>query len=456
MSAPQVVARVTQLAAADPARCDRRGLADLVAMSQQVRAWLDALDVRIAIHARRLEDEGACESPSSLLAGGGRRSSREAEQAARRSDVCDLLPEVHDALADGAVSSGHADALAHVLKDLDDRGRSDLKVLESTLVESAKSSSVEAFSREVRKLGQILSRDDGVRRHEHLRRQRCVRRWVDRVTGLCHTDLVLDPLTDAAVANALGAAISAEQSKGADDRTLDQLKADALVGLITGGQGGGRGVPEVSVLIDLDTMRDGMHEHSVCETSTGEAVPVATVRRLCCEADIVPIVLDGDGVALDVGRAKRVATRDQRRALRAMYRTCAHPGCAVGFDDCDIHHVVPWQHGGPSGLANLLPLCSRHHHLVHEGGWTLMLRPDRTIELRRPDGSVHFEGSTVDVAPAGLVAVSDDSDVVADDDVRRIEGLNGMTQTPEETTELAVLARARLRALGPPPRAPAA
>ena len=108
---------------------------------------------------------------------------------------------------------GHADALARVVNDLDERGRSDLKELESTLVESAKSSSVEAFCREVRKLGQILARDDGVRRHEHLRRQRCVRRWVDRVTGLCHTDLVLDPLTDAAVANALGAAISAEQAE---------------------------------------------------------------------------------------------------------------------------------------------------------------------------------------------------------------------------------------------------
>ena len=213
---------------------------------------------------------------------------------------------------------------------------------------------------------------------------------------------------------ALGAAISAEQSKGADDRTLDQVKADALVGLITGGQGGGRGVPEVSVLIDLDTMRDGIHEHSVCETSTGEAVPVATVRRLCCEADIVPIVLDGDGVALDVGRAKRVATRDQRRALRAMYRTCGHPGCAVGFDDCDIHHVGAVAARRPDRPDQPRPaLLSYHHHLVHEGGWTLMLRPDRTIELRRPDGSVHFEGSTVDVAPTGLVAVSDDSDVVA-------------------------------------------
>ena len=140
----------------------------------------------------------------------------------------------------------------------------------------------------------------------------------------------------------------------------------------------------MSVLIDLDTLRDGLHDHSVCETSTGEPVPVATIRRLCCDADIIPVVLDGDGVALDVGRAKRVATREQRRALRAMYRTCAHPGCSVGFDDCDIHHVNPWTPTGLTDLDNLLPLCSRHHHLVHEGGWTLTLRADRTTVLVPP------------------------------------------------------------------------
>ena len=219
------------------------------------------------------------------------------------------------------------------------------------------------------------------------------------------------------------------------------------------------------MLIDFDTLRDGLHDRSVCETSTGEAVPVATVRRLCCDADIVPVVLDGDGVALDVGRAKRVATREQRRALRAMYRTCAHPGCTVGFDDCDIHHVNPWTPTGLTDLDNLLPLCSRHHHLVHEGGWTLTLRADRTTVWCRPDGSIHYDGSTVDVAPAGVASPRSRAPATGGrtaarnrdpDDERRLELLNDLSQTPEEIAELAHLARARVRALGPPSRAPAA
>jgi hypothetical protein len=74
----------------------------------------------------------------------------------------------------------------------------------------------------------------------------------------------------------------------------------------------------------------------------------------------------------------------------------------VGFEHCQIHHVTAWERGGSTNLANLLPLCSRHHHLVHEGGWQLTLQPDRTITLTRPDGTVHHNGSTVTRAPTGV------------------------------------------------------
>ncbi len=72
---------------------------------------------------------------SAVLAGDGRRSTKDAEAAVGRAGVCDLLPGVHDALAAGQVSSGHADALARTARDLDDTGRSQLKELEATLVE---------------------------------------------------------------------------------------------------------------------------------------------------------------------------------------------------------------------------------------------------------------------------------------------------------------------------------
>jgi hypothetical protein len=430
MFGTDVVALATRLAWADPAACDRGDLAELVKESQRLRCWLDAFDARIAQRAARLAEQGRCESPTAVLAGEGRRSAKDAEAAVGRAGVCDLLPAVHDALAAGSVSAGHADALARVASSLDDAGRSELRALESTLVDSAKASSVEAFERQVRDLGRILTGDDGVRQHERLRRQRSLRRWVDRATGMCHTHLQLDPEADAKISAVLDAAIAAERDRpDPEPRSWDQLKADAMVGLITGGRSTQRRVPEVSVLVDYDTLRHGLHDHSVGETGDGQPLPPDTVRRLACDANLIPVVLNADGVTLDVGREQRLATREQRLALRAMYRTCAFPGCSVRFADCDVHHVVDWHPDGPTDLHNLVPLCDRDHHLVHEGGWQLTLDPDRTISLRRPDGTHYFTGRTVTLAPTGIGG---------------------------DAVDVIELARARVRALGPPPRAPAA
>jgi hypothetical protein len=124
----------------------------------------------------------------------------------------------------------------------------------------------------------------------------------------------------------------------------------------------------------------------------GTPIPPATVRRLCCDANLIPVVLDGDSVPVDVGRASRLATPDQRRALAAMYARCGFPDCHVTFGQCRIHHVTAWTTGGTTDLGNMIPLCSTHHHLVHEGGWTLTVDPDRQITLIQPDGTTWFEG----------------------------------------------------------------
>ena len=148
---------------------------------------------------------------------------------------------------------------------------------------------------------------------------------------------------------------------------IDVLLADAVVAAVSGQRSGERRVPEICVHIDYATMLNGLHEHSLCETSDGIPLPPETVRRLACEAAIVPIMLNSAGEVLNCGRDVRVANRAQRRALRAMYRTCAYPGCDISFDRCDIHHVIAWIRHGTTDLDNLLPLCSQHHHLVHEG-----------------------------------------------------------------------------------------
>jgi predicted HNH restriction endonuclease len=107
-----------------------------------------------------------------------------------------------------------------------------------------------------------------------------------------------------------------------------------------------------------------------------------------CQGRITPIIVDSEGKSLDAGRTIRHANRRQRRALRAMYSCCAFGDCDIAFDRCEIHHVLPWELGGLTDLANLIPICSHHHHVVHEGGWRLDLADDRTLTITQPDGTV--------------------------------------------------------------------
>ena len=159
-------------------------------------------------------------------------------------------------------------------------------------------------------------------------------------------------------------------------------------------------IPEISVLTDLSFLIGELDVAGICETEDGNPLPVSTVRRLCCDAEIIPIVLGANGVPLDLGRTARTVNRAQRRALRAMHRTCAHPDCDVPFSHTKIHHVRWWTRDrGPTDIDNLLPLCERHHHLVHEGNWNLSMTPDRIATWIRPDGTTHHRGATIDRRP---------------------------------------------------------
>ncbi len=136
-------------------------------------------------------------------------------------------------------------------------------------------------------------------------------------------------------------------------------------------------------------MSGEFHNHSVCETADGAVLPPASVQRLLCNGSVTPVIFDSNGSPFNLGRTVRNANRKQRRKLRAMYRSCGFPGCDVGFWRCEMHHTLPWELGGLTDLENLIPMCSRHHHVIHEGGWQLHLAPDRTLTITQPDGMVY-------------------------------------------------------------------
>jgi 5-methylcytosine-specific restriction protein A len=89
------------------------------------------------------------------------------------------------------------------------------------------------------------------------------------------------------------------------------------------------------------------------------------LRMLCCDAQVIPIVLNGAGQPLDVGRATRTIPDGLRRAVTARDRGCAHPGCDRPPSWSEIHHIREWARGGATRLDNLVMLC-KVHHVRHE------------------------------------------------------------------------------------------
>ena len=116
-------------------------------------------------------------------------------------------------------------------------------------------------------------------------------------------------------------------------------------------------------------------------------LPIETLRRLTCDGSIVKVVEDHEGTPLDVGRKQRVVSTKLRRALWSRDRGCTFPGCRNRLY-VHAHHVEHWATGGETDVGNLLLLCSHHHRLVHEGGFTIRREASDRPYFVRPDGRV--------------------------------------------------------------------
>lgn len=118
---------------------------------------------------------------------------------------------------------------------------------------------------------------------------------------------------------------------------------------------------------------------------TGTLLSAGEARRLACNAGIIPMVLAGTSVPLDLGRTKRLFTQAHRIAISRTHQTCAAHGCERPIAWCELHHRNPWQHGGKTDLANAIPLCGHHHRTIHDQRYQHRQRPDGQISFtRRP------------------------------------------------------------------------
>ncbi|MGL4178702.1 MAG: HNH endonuclease signature motif containing protein, partial [Dermatophilaceae bacterium] len=90
------------------------------------------------------------------------------------------------------------------------------------------------------------------------------------------------------------------------------------------------------------------------------------LRRIACDAALIPYVLGSRGEVVDQGMTVRLFTRAQRRRLWLRDGGCTYPGCTAPGAWCRAHHVRHWADSGPTDIDNAALLCERHHTLVHQ------------------------------------------------------------------------------------------
>ena len=205
------------------------------------------------------------------------------------------------------------------------------------------------------------------------------------LAALEHADRALQAERDVDTDADCDGECSAEHPRG----SLPARRVDALVALARAELNSdnsshcGSDPVEVTVHVDVETLAaDEVGDR--CELAHGPALAPETARRLGCDAGLVRI-LERDGEPLSVGRRTRSVPPALKRALNDRDPHCRFPGCDHRRY-LHAHHIHHWARGGPTSLSNLIHLCTHHHRLVHEGGFTAQHQPAGGVTFHRPDG----------------------------------------------------------------------
>lgn len=204
----------------------------------------------------------------------------------------------------------------------------------------------------------------------------------------------------------------ASMDRSTDRRSRVQKDADALIALL-GNHGQGERVPGVAgdrprvvVTISEADLRARTEQAGVL--ASGEQIDPGTLRRLACDAEVLPVVLGGTSAVLDVGRSHRTVTPEIRQALSTRDGCCRFPGCDASDELCEAHHIVPWWASGVTALHNLVLMCPEHHALVEPPRFWAEPPPDRWVvemvdgqpELRPPKSLTYRPPRLDDPPPA--------------------------------------------------------
>ena len=401
MRVTEVHELIESIAAVEPDCRDRAELATAITAVARVRAWLDGRDTHLASQLAQVASfpEQAIAAALSSL--------RDAGRVLERARTTETMPALGDALTAGAVSGAHVDIVSRALRQLEPRLRPRLAGRAEQLVAVAVRSTPDELQRAVTAEVRAIQRDDGMARLDRQRRATRLRTWIDGEGMWCLTGR-FDPETGLRLHGRLSATVAAlfagQVPEHCPTDPIERhgfLHAHALSALTQGNRCAG-GQTEVVVVIDT-TCPDGDGSPTI-DWGLPVELPADILQRLFGVADVNPVIIHHRLVLhtpgrINLGRSTRLANRAQRRALRALYRTCAIPGCHTRFELCHLHHIWWWEHGGPTDLHNLIPLCVQHHHAIHDQHWLLTLTADRQLTITYPDGTTQHAGPNRGQAP---------------------------------------------------------
>lgn len=309
-----------------------------------------------------------------------------AATAERASFTGERLPSKHPhvarALRGGEIGLEAASAITAMLDRVAVRAEPDLADrVEAALTRLASQVPLDVLMRGVREAEARLDEDGVEPREEELRNERSLTIREDG-NGVVHLHARLDPESAAPVKAAIEALVGdvlrrreakpGEPGSVVDDlRGIPQIQADALAQLARHALGCSATLTPLAkatvvVRIDLESLRTGIGRAHV--DGLDQPISAATARRMAADADLIPAVLAGPSLPLDLGRAARLFSRAQRLALGERDGGCA--SCGQNISYVEAHHIDWWERdAGPTDLSNGVLLCSFCHHTVHRDGW---------------------------------------------------------------------------------------
>ncbi len=343
-------------------------------------------------------------------------SSRDARRLARRGEIVAKQPSL------GSSPGAVIDTAARACGSLPTSAERDA-FLDLAPEVASTCATAETASRRFGALADKVRRQNAEDRLEAQRAAVRAFRGIDPETGMFWLRAELDPETGSRVFAAWDSAV-AKVAAAANGNHSPHAYGVALIEMLLGSGAGGQPGAELNIVVDALTLAQWRHTGSVCETYDGQPLPENVVDRLGCVANIAVTVLDEHGELVELGRQRRLPSKAQRNGLRAIYNGCGWPECDARWSACEIHHIKFWEHFGPTDPCNLIPLCRRHHHDIHDRKWQLEMASDRSLTITAPDGSVQSCGppSRASAAAAASAATSAAASVGASAAARCVAG----------------------------------